>query len=88
MRNILKIAAILMIPVMIFVGCGKDADLGKVAEKFVEKAVDDFVNNVEVEDGCVTTILVGKKVKYCDPRLASVDKLLSENFTVEDANEE
>ena len=87
MRDILKIAAILIIPIMIL-GCGKDVDFGKVAEKFVEQAVDDFVNNVEVKDGCVETILVGKKVKYCDERLNSIDKLLRENFTVEDTNDE
>lgn len=84
MNNFIKILAVLVIPVMLF-GCGKNDKLQEAAEKFVEKSVDDFVENIEVENGCVTTVLIGKKVAYCDERLASVDKLIKDNLVIEDA---
>ena len=88
MKNILTLMTVLVIPIMLF-GCGKDGDISKVAddiankaEKLVEKSIDDFVNNVELKDGCVQTILVGKTVQYCDERLNKVDKLVKDGFEI------
>ena len=88
MNNIMKIIAILVIPAMLF-GCGKGEDLekaderiAKAAEAFVEKSINEFVNDVELEGDCIKTTLVGKTVRYCDERLGNVDKLVKEGFEI------